>query len=287
MRHRNWLIVAKSIERRFTAFVRALCAYLVSLDPDLKLYIDSRLEGSPLPSSVSYWNPQFCADRHEIIDLIITLGGDGTVLYTSWLFQQSCVPPLMPFYMGSLGFLTDFSISDIKETLQKYLELGSEAYSVHQRMRLSVTVFRHQGRRRTLGSCPEHFARSNVWDERIGPDDADQANEEVELSLSVDALVDELSLRRPSRTANGPPLITPATPPSRSSTRQTLCAVPVETFHVLNEVVLDRGPSAYMSQLELFVGGNALTVVQADGLVLSTPTGSTAYSVCFLKNIDG
>jgi NAD+ kinase len=34
-----------------------------------------------------------------------------------------------------------------------------------------------------------------------------------------------------------------------------------------------------MSQLELFVNSNHLTTIQADGVVLSTPTGSTAYSL--------
>ena len=34
-----------------------------------------------------------------------------------------------------------------------------------------------------------------------------------------------------------------------------------------------------MSLLELFGDNNHLTTVQADGLVIATPTGSTAYSV--------
>ncbi|KNE72189.1 hypothetical protein AMAG_16675 [Allomyces macrogynus ATCC 38327] len=55
--------------------------------------------------------------------------------------------------------------------------------------------------------------------------------------------------------------------------------ITTETFQVLNELVVDRGPSAYMSQLELFGDERHLTTVQADGLVVSTPTGSTAYSL--------
>ena len=48
---------------------------------------------------------------------------------------------------------------------------------------------------------------------------------------------------------------------------------------VLNEVVVDRGPSPYLSNIDLFIDGKHITTVQGDGLIVSTPTGSTAYSV--------
>ena len=48
---------------------------------------------------------------------------------------------------------------------------------------------------------------------------------------------------------------------------------------VLNEVVVDRGPHAYLSNIELFIDGKFITSVQGDGLIVSTPTGSTAYAV--------
>ncbi|KAJ2788349.1 hypothetical protein H4R21_007026, partial [Coemansia helicoidea] len=51
------------------------------------------------------------------------------------------------------------------------------------------------------------------------------------------------------------------------------------SFQVLNEVVVDRGPSPYLSQIELYGDGAHLTTVEADGLCLATPTGSTAYSL--------
>jgi NAD+ kinase len=54
---------------------------------------------------------------------------------------------------------------------------------------------------------------------------------------------------------------------------------PMETFEVLNDLVVDRGPSPYVSLLELFGDEHHMTTVQADGLTVSTPTGSTAYSV--------
>lgn len=48
---------------------------------------------------------------------------------------------------------------------------------------------------------------------------------------------------------------------------------------VLNEVVVDRGPSPYLSNIDLFLDGKHITSVQGDGLIVSTPTGSTAYAV--------
>lgn len=63
--------------------------------------------------------------------------------------------------------------------------------------------------------------------------------------------------------------------------RQVPCftTIPVEKYHVINDLVVDRGPSPYVSLLELFGDDKHLTTVQADGLAISTPTGSTAYSV--------
>jgi len=63
--------------------------------------------------------------------------------------------------------------------------------------------------------------------------------------------------------------------------REIMCYTtrPVETFQVLNDLVVDRGPSPYVSLLELFGDEHHMTTVQADGLTVSTPTGSTAYSL--------
>lgn len=48
---------------------------------------------------------------------------------------------------------------------------------------------------------------------------------------------------------------------------------------VLNEVVLDRGLSPFLSNLDLYIEAKYITTVQGDGLIVSTPTGSTAYAV--------
>lgn len=51
------------------------------------------------------------------------------------------------------------------------------------------------------------------------------------------------------------------------------------SFTVLNEVLVDRGSHPFLSSLELFIDADHVTTVAADGLLISTPTGSTAYSM--------
>ncbi|KAJ1274910.1 hypothetical protein BS78_05G095600 [Paspalum vaginatum] len=55
-------------------------------------------------------------------------------------------------------------------------------------------------------------------------------------------------------------------------------AVPVKVFDVLNEVVVDRGSNPYLSKIECYEHNRLITKVQGDGVIIATPTGSTAYS---------
>ncbi|XP_041981942.1 NAD kinase-like isoform X3 [Aricia agestis] len=139
-------------------------------------------------------------DLTDKIDFIICLGGDGTLLHASSLFQQS-VPPVMAFHLGSLGFLTPFEFNNFQEQVLNVLE-GHAALTL--RSRLQCVVLRKS---------------------------------------------EEDNKKKPT------------------------------TILVLNEVVVDRGPSPYLSNIDLFLDGKHITSVQGDGLIVSTPTGSTAYAV--------
>ncbi|XP_014502196.1 NAD kinase 2, chloroplastic isoform X1 [Vigna radiata var. radiata] len=55
-------------------------------------------------------------------------------------------------------------------------------------------------------------------------------------------------------------------------------AAPGKVFDILNEVVVDRGSNPYLSKIECYEHGRLITKVQADGVIVATPTGSTAYS---------
>jgi NAD+ kinase len=52
-----------------------------------------------------------------------------------------------------------------------------------------------------------------------------------------------------------------------------------EPILVLNEVTIDRGISSFLTNLECYCDNSFVTCVQVDGLILSTTSGSTAYSL--------
>lgn len=53
----------------------------------------------------------------------------------------------------------------------------------------------------------------------------------------------------------------------------------VQTSHALNDVVISRGERSQLVRIEVRIDGQSLTNYNADGLILATPTGSTAYSL--------
>lgn len=92
------------------------------------------VEAAVLEDPLLVQNPSFTGVRDKLmtfrdgkddltdrIDFIVCLGGDGTLLYASLLFQQS-VPPVMAFHLGSLGFLTPFEFDNFQEQVTNVLE---------------------------------------------------------------------------------------------------------------------------------------------------------------------
>ncbi|XP_014663475.1 PREDICTED: NAD kinase-like isoform X2 [Priapulus caudatus] len=148
-------------------------------------------------------------DLTDKIDFILCLGGDGTLLHASSLFQTS-VPPVLAFHLGSLGFLTIFEYAEnFKSVLTSVLE-GNAKLSLRSRLKCAIT--------------------------------------------KVDSDLSRIPVKN-------------------------LQASHQKSMMVLNEVVIDRGPSPYLTNLDLYVEGRYVTSVQGDGLIISTPTGSTAYAV--------
>uniref|UniRef100_A0A672GRY9 NAD(+) kinase n=1 Tax=Salarias fasciatus TaxID=181472 RepID=A0A672GRY9_SALFA len=229
------LVIKKIRDASLLQPFKELCVFLTEVK-NMIVYVEKKVLDDPAISGDENFgavSKKFCAFREDLddisnqVDFIICLGGDGTLLYASSLFQvfsrpleplQHDVPPVMAFHLGSLGFLTPFKFDTYQSQVTQIIE-GNAAIVL--RSRLKVRVLKEN------------------WENK--------------------ARVDEKGIIL----TNG----------DAESSRKAM------QYQVLNEVVVDRGPSSYLSNVDLFLDGHLITTVQGDGVIVSTPTGSTAYAV--------
>jgi NAD+ kinase len=133
-------------------------------------------------------------------DLVLSLGGDGTMLRA--VAQLAGAPvPLLGVNLGRLGYLTEVEVDGLADALAK-LEAGQDdgGWHLEERMMLAVSAF------------------------------------------------------DPAGNATG-------------------------TWTALNEAVVEKRASGGTAHLLVRIDGEPFTSYAADGLIVSTPTGSTAYSL--------
>ncbi|KAK4153138.1 ATP-NAD kinase-like domain-containing protein [Chaetomidium leptoderma] len=163
-------VLTKIYDAELIAKTRVLCRWLLDRERDVRytVYVDHELRESKkfdvaglvaelrrdyvasgevseeaswdVAKRLRYWDEGMCRARPHTFDFVITLGGDGTVLYASWLFQR-IVPPVLSFALGSLGFLTKFDFEDYQKTLTSAF---NEGVTVSLRLRFEATVMRSQ-----------------------------------------------------------------------------------------------------------------------------------------------
>ncbi|HXC69186.1 MAG TPA: NAD(+)/NADH kinase [Pyrinomonadaceae bacterium] len=129
------------------------------------------------------------------VDLMLVLGGDGTMIATARMIGDHEVPVLGVNY-GGLGYLAEFRIEELYSALESIL---SGNYRLDKRVMLAVELLR-----------------------------------------------DEVS---------------------------------VTTNRVLNDVVINKSALARIIEIETFFNSQFVNSFRADGLIVSTPTGSTAYNL--------
>ena len=145
---------------------------------------------------------------------------------------QRIVPPVLPFALGSLGFLTNFDFADYAKTLDKAVDDGIR---VNLRMRFTCTVYR--------AVTPEQAAVASG-----------QKRKAIK-STGGDILISQVDAEGwEALEGTKPHEDEKKAKAKRKKEKEIMCfsTRPVETFEVLNDLVVDRGPSPYVSLLELF-----------------------------------
>ncbi|KAJ1019847.1 hypothetical protein NDA13_006070 [Ustilago tritici] len=211
----NVLIVKKARDTRATKAMSRIISHIRQSYPSLNIILERSVIDSNDGHLASTYPELIAADPSEKellaqkTDFVITLGGDGSILHVSSLFDRDAVPPVLSFSMGTLGFLLPYDISSYREAVKDTVE-GN--ISLLLRMRLRQTSHRAGG---------EAFCQIQDKMEGVGCYDV----------------------------------------------------------HLMNEVTLHRGREPHMTKIDAFVDRQHLTQAISDGLIIATPTGSTAYSL--------
>lgn len=185
-------------------------------------YLKERNHGIVVPCASLSGTTKAKEEAINNVDMIITLGGDGTVLRTSSLFRKG-VPPILSFNLGTLGFLPAFEFSRFKSVLGELLP--------------NIPKLKNT----TAADCGDSSL------------------------LSFDQTVPFSILNRMRLSC---------------SLANSKFNEKVESdFQIMNEVAVHRGHNVQLGHIDTYINDNYLTDAVADGLVVSTPTGSTAYSL--------
>jgi NAD kinase len=101
-------------------------------------------------------NDDASIDLQKTINYVITLGGDGTILWASKQFWTSFIPPIVAFSHGSLGYLCNFDMQEYPVVLSTifFNSVLVDQWEPHidYRMRLSVGVVEEPVRKIYIGN---------------------------------------------------------------------------------------------------------------------------------------
>ncbi|KAF2273861.1 ATP-NAD kinase [Westerdykella ornata] len=185
------------------------------------------------------------AHLSEKTDVVCTLGGDGTILRAANLFSHSpSVPPVLSFAMGTIGFLGEWKFKDYKRAFREvYMSGANDAYAS---MELPTT------------------------------NNDDPSQKDISHPTYADIRGKSMGRARTARILLRNRLRVGVFSPSGERINGT--EAEGDTY-ALNEVIVHRGSSPHLKHIDVFVGGRFLTEGVADGMIISSPTGSTAYSL--------
>ncbi|PHH84425.1 hypothetical protein CDD83_1962 [Cordyceps sp. RAO-2017] len=261
---RNLLPVLKLYSAEVVESVVTFVKYIHSEYPEVNIAFEPRIASS-MQQQLGF--PIYVSDKRcniaDKIDVMATFGGDGTVLRAASLFKlHSSVPPILSFSMGTLGFLGEWNFVEYKKAWREMYMSGSD---VAARDAAVPRAHRDPSSAGPGSSCVEwerlrgkslgaHRASRILLRHRIRADVFDGAGDNINHEVS-DTLASA----------------------ARSGIAGTGEASP--SLRAVNEMSVYRGAHSHLAVIDIYQNGHFLTETTADGILVSTPTGSTAYSL--------
>jgi NADH kinase len=249
---RNILVTKKKRTPNITESVIEFTSHIRSTYPSINVILEPETADElheQLPFPVYTYNkahgvPQHLSDK---TDLICTFGGDGTLLRASSLFSHAAnVPPVLSFAMGTIGFLGEFKFKEYKKAFREvYMSGAPDSYST-----LSDS----------LGANPPTPLTSPE-----DPLDRPQSYADIRGKAMGSNRTARVLLRNRLKVGVFGP------DGKRIGGKGDTYA--------LNEVTLHRGSSPHLKIIDVYIDNRFLTEAVADGMIISSPTGSTAYSL--------
>lgn len=175
------------------------------------------------------------SEEHGSVDVMVGIGGDGTILRAVSHVGDRTVP-VLGVHAGQLGYLTEVTDGALEDALD---QLSAGTCRTESRMRIAASVSR--GTLRPLPGAPD-------------------------TSAAVSAAPAELPAAGVRANADS----APASPESAGGEPPVI---------VLNEVVVEKAEPGHTIRLNLYLDDSFFTSYLTDGLIVATPTGSTAYAL--------
>jgi NADH kinase len=280
---RNILLMPKLHAPKVTLSAVEFAKHVHSNYPGLNLVFEAHVAQSiheNLPFPIYTTEPSDCAVQFaKKIDLVTTMGGDGTILRAASLFStHNSVPPILSFSMGTLGFLGEWKFEEYKRAWRECYMSGcpvpvEDLVAPHTRAASTVgwksqtaepdpelldwDSVRGNGKCMGLNRTSKILLRNRL---RVGIFDSQGRNINEQLMPTSMAEPDlgapPIAHSRISGGSDNSPLI-----------------------HAINEIAIDRGSHPHLAIIDIYVNNHFLTEAVADGILISTPTGSTAYSL--------
>ncbi|OAA65638.1 mitochondrial NADH kinase [Niveomyces insectorum RCEF 264] len=302
---RNVLIMPKLHAPHVTRSAIAFAQHLARNYPDLHLVFESRIahdihEALPVPVyTARAGDPSRLYPQK--IDLVATLGGDGTILRAASLFSlQPDVPPILSFSMGTLGFLGEWKFDEYKRAWREVYMSGS-GVAVDD-----LAVRPEQGQGTAAGAAPDtaEIPHDAGWGSvrgqsmgvkrvsrmllrhRLKVGVYDQNGVNINDKLVPTSVTDASQGLLPGGGGGSGGIqigsVGAIDAATTAAAVATVGPVPPRTtpaFHAINELLIHRGPHPHLAIIDIFLNNHFLTEAVADGILVSTPTGSTAYSL--------